>query len=701
MITSLTWTSDATATIVAASKSLVHFRGGATRRWLELIHPEDLPLVAGWSERDLTLTPPIRLLGPDDGAVTFHLEATRIEPSDRPLWVVQARRVEPGLATRLKTSERITQTGSWELDVRTGTAWWSDELFRIFGLPPSADAPSYEQQQPMFSPASWESLDRESRRAATDGRGFELELELIDATGTAKIAVARSEVTFDDTGAISHLFGTFQDITDRKRIEDELRQTSERLELATSSANIGVWELAASSGALAWDATMRTLHGVDHVPDLAGWLASIPGDEARLLAQAIARTAPGDTFDVLHRVTLASGVRWLRTIAAVRRDAPRRLVGVTRDKTAETEAVVALRRSEALQRAVLSSASASVIATEKTGTIILFNQGAEALLGHAADAVVGTTTPLEFHVASEVEARRAVLEQELGVPVEPGFDVFVVKARMLRVADTNEWTYVHKDGTTRPVVLTVTGIYDDLDQLIGYLGLAFDLGPRKAAEAALHETNLQLDARSRQAEMLLQEVHHRVKNNLQVIASLVNMQIRQVQDPGGREALVECRQRIMAIALVHDQLYRSDTPTDVSFAEYASALLATISQVSGASAVAVQTVIAIAPTDIPLETMIPLGLVLNELATNAFKHAFVDRPTGTLRVGLEQTPHGLVFSVEDDGRGLPPGLADDLARPGSLGMRLVTSLVFQLDARLEVTSEPDRGTRFQITLPVP
>jgi diguanylate cyclase (GGDEF)-like protein/PAS domain S-box-containing protein len=133
------------------------------------------------------------------------------------------------------------------------------------------------------------------------------------------------------------------------------------------------------------------------------------------------------------------------------------------------------------QRAILEGANHSIIATDPAGVIVSFNKGAEQMLGYRADEVVGRSTPAIIHDPDEVVARAAELTEELGQPVAPGFDAFVAKAR-LGTADEREWTYLRKDGSRVPVLLSITALRDGAGGIRGYLGIAVDIGARKRLE---------------------------------------------------------------------------------------------------------------------------------------------------------------------------------------------------------------------------
>ena len=166
---------------------------------------------------------------------------------------------------------------------------------------------------------------------------------------------------------------------------------------------------------------------------------------------------------------------------------------IARDMTLENDQKKALVKTTSELSAILNSTEFSVIATDLVGTIKEFNRGAEIMLGYTASEVVEKTSPAILHVLDEVIKRSEDLTVELGEIVVPGFDVFVVKARKLGIADSHEWTYVRKDGSTLPIQLSVTAIKNSLDEITGYLGIAKDITNEKEAELNLINSNKLLD----------------------------------------------------------------------------------------------------------------------------------------------------------------------------------------------------------------
>jgi PAS domain S-box-containing protein len=222
-------------------------------------------------------------------------------------------------------------------------------------------------------------------------------------------------------------------------------------------------------------------------------------------------------------------------------------------------------------------------------------------------------------------------------------------------------------------------------------GVIYAVARDVTAERELME---KLAASLKEREVLLQEVHHRVKNNLQVISSLINMQARQLGNAVALDALEECRARVEAIALIHDKLYQTNDYASVPFGEYARGLVHSVFQTHRPVAGTVELVLDIdGQVVLPVGRAIPCGLILNELITNAIKHAFPGGKRGTIRVSLHRRGEALVLAVSDDGVGMPA--AFDVRTSKSLGMHLVAMLVRQLKGQLEIARGV--GASFRVT----
>jgi two-component sensor histidine kinase len=217
------------------------------------------------------------------------------------------------------------------------------------------------------------------------------------------------------------------------------------------------------------------------------------------------------------------------------------------------------------------------------------------------------------------------------------------------------------------------------------------------AKAELVRSGRSLEASLREKEVLLQEVHHRVKNNLQVISSLINMQMRKLPEAASRSALAECQSRVLAIALIHEKLYQSHDYSKVPFSDYARSLATGIFHATGISLENLSLNVEFETISLAVDKAIPCGLILNELITNALKHGFPNERRGVVKVQFGAVGEGeLQLMVTDDGIGLPVNF--DPAHCNSLGMLLVVTLVEQLEGSLEIDGA--HGATFRVRFPM-
>ena len=213
-----------------------------------------------------------------------------------------------------------------------------------------------------------------------------------------------------------------------------------------------------------------------------------------------------------------------------------------------------------------------------------------------------------------------------------------------------------------------------------------------------YEAELRIQASLAEKEVLLREIHHRVKNNLQVITSLLQLQTGYLHDPRDAEMFQECQARIHAMGLVHDRLYRSGNLATIDFSEHLRELTTLIARGQAQASDRIRLVVETEPVQMDLDMAIPLGLIVAELITNTYKHAFRERSDGlvTVRLFLEGEDQ-LSLTVEDDGVGLPAGLEPEMAR--TLGLRLIRALARQLRAEISIAST-EAGTRFSLRFPL-
>jgi PAS domain S-box-containing protein len=308
----------------------------------------------------------------------------------------------------------------------------------------------------------------------------------------------------------------------------------------------------------------------------------------------------------------------------------------------------------------------------------------------------------EILIATDAAGRvqtvnRAAIEQLGWSEVElVGRDI----GEVIRGADSGangpgEAEVVTHSGVTLPVVCTPRDLHDSAGRPQGRVWVARDIRRRKEVEEELRRSLAEKEA-------LLREVHHRVKNNLQVISSLLRLQAADSLSPDAARLVHESESRIHSMALIHEQLYRSGDLARIDFRDYVDGLTRKVLASAGEVGRPVKLTLDVEPVPLDLDVAIACGLVLNELLSNALKHAFPHGRSGTISVGFHCAEGHATLVVADNGIGLQEPRADR-EHPGSLGQRLVTALVRQLRGTSSVATssvEGDGGTRFTLTFPV-
>lgn len=289
----------------------------------------------------------------------------------------------------------------------------------------------------------------------------------------------------------SYVIGNAVDITERHRLEEDLRKTKKILEQTNRVARIGGWEYDVQNQKVMWTAITKEIHGVpaDYEPVLEHAINFYKEGSSRdIITEAVNNAInKGEHWDLELQIVTFNGTElWVRAIgtAEFENDRCKRIYGTFQDIDEAKKAEIEVRNSRKLLNDVLQAASEiSIIATDVNGLIMVFNKGAEKLLGYTAEEMVGKQSPAIIHSPDEVEVRGKELSEQLGFQVE-GFRIFVQQAEVMG-SEQREWTYIKKDGSKRTVSLVVTAIRDINDQINGYLGIATDITERRTTEREL------------------------------------------------------------------------------------------------------------------------------------------------------------------------------------------------------------------------
>jgi len=322
------------------------------------------------------------------------------------------------------------------------------------------------------------------------------------------------------------------------------------------------------------------------------------------------------------------------------------------------------------QKALLSTIPAFVYFKDRNGNYIAANKAFADETGTSVDEIAGKTD-YDFFPHAQADTRRAH-DYEVMESGEPKYDI--------------EEHVTEADGRVVWTSTSKTPFFGPDGDVIGMVGMTLDVTEHKKAED-------QIKRSLQEKEVMLREIHHRVKNNLQVISSLLNMQARNATDEETKGILSESRDRVRTMSLIHSQLYEGSDLAEINMKEFVDRLLGQL-QSYQVGDTRITRVVWVDDYPLPISVAVPVGLIINELLSNALKHAFKGRNEGKIEVSLTASGDGRInLTVSDDGCGLPPGF--DINKSKTLGLRLVKILAEdQLQGTLKVTS--DCGTTFKM-----
>ncbi|QSB02938.1 PAS domain S-box protein [Methylomonas sp. EFPC1] len=318
------------------------------------------------------------------------------------------------------------------------------------------------------------------------------------------------------------------------------------------------------------------------------------------------------------------------------------------------------KRLEQRFRQAVESAPNAIVMVNESGTIVMVNAQTEASFGYARTELIGQMVEMlipERFRDGHVGFRRAYLADPVSRPMGAGRDLYGLR----------------KDGTEFPVEIGL-GLIDD-DNGIIVLSSIVDITERQSAHDKLKQT-------LNEKEMLLKEVYHRVKNNLQVVSSLINLQAGNVTSPETADLLKQSADRIKAMALLHEKLYQSKDLARIDFNEYIRSLSDNLLFGYGAYSDKLKLNMKIDNVFLDVDTAIPCGLIINELLSNAIKYAFPGDRRGEIGIAFTQEQGEYILIISDNGIGLPSEM--DFKKSSSLGLQLVDTLTNQLMGQMSL-----------------
>jgi PAS domain S-box-containing protein len=486
----------------------------------------------------------------------------------------------------------------------------------------------------------------------------------------------------DKNGQVIGLIGVATDITQFKRVEEELSFSEKRFRLAVDHF---------PDTFVIYDANRRfqfvNAHGVR--------IGGVP--ESALLGHTDEEIhPPGITDAYLPHLLKAVETRTsqtaecnitLPTIGKItfvvnyvplldERGEIYQILGITYNITERELVQEKLKAQHEFLQTILDTNPNLIFVKDREGKFILVNQAFANALGTKVENLLGLRDA-DLHI-NEADVQRFIdQDQEVITTLQQKF--------------IPEEAYYNRSGELQWFQTIKKPIFSSDGQFCQVLGVSTNITQRKIAEIQIQES-------LREKEVLLQEIHHRVKNNLQVISSLLDLQSQHIEEQATLELFRESCNRIKAMALVHENLYKFKDFARINFAEYIENLANYLFAAYGVNGENINLELELEQVTLKLDTAIPCGLIINELISNALKHAFPNKAKGIIYIALNSDEDKYyTLSVRDNGIGLPPNW--DINTVNSLGLKLVEILAEQLEGTLEVNCR--FGTEFSLRFSEP
>ncbi|HEY7391624.1 MAG TPA: PAS domain S-box protein [Bryobacteraceae bacterium] len=672
--------------------------------WQSTLDPEALPSVMERWKASLSSGEPFDMVFPLRGADgVFRPFLTRILPvRDQEGRIVRWFGTNTDISEQRRTEQALrdseahfafaleaAQLGAWDLDLKRHTAWRSLHHDLVFGYPDLLPEWTYEIFLEHVLPEDREEVDRKFREAVAKGEDWEFECRIRRADGATRWIWARGRSVSDEHGERQRMSGVMKDITNQKREEEARRLSEERFRIVVESSP-GATIMVAEDGRIKLvNAQTEKLFGYPR-EELLGQVIELliphrfrsahPGYRAGFLAKPSGRSmgAGHDLFGLRKdgsEVPIEIGLSPIKT-----GEGQFTLVTIT-DITERKEAEAKIRESERQIRRLADAMPQIVWTATPDGVFDYYNERWYEFTGLPRSQQGNGDWLQNLHPN---DAQRCLDAWRWSVASVTPFEV------EYRFWDRQSSSWRWFLGRALP-------IRDESGRVTKWAGTCTDIDERKRISETLdlrvQERTQDLERSLHEKETLLKEVHHRVKNNLQVICSLLALQI-ETYAPGSAAALQDAYDRVHSMALIHEKLYQSATVSDVDFGAYIEILARQLMQAYAIDPARIRMELSVEPIPLPIDQAIPSGLILNELVSNSLKHAFPAGRAGVIEVAFKRIePETLMLRIADNGIGLPASFSFDTTT--SLGLQVVETLVRQLRGELQIGR--DGGTQITIT----
>ncbi|WP_048189850.1 sensor histidine kinase [Methanobacterium sp. SMA-27] len=326
----------------------------------------------------------------------------------------------------------------------------------------------------------------------------------------------------------------------------------------------------------------------------------------------------------------------------------------------------AARESEIYYRTIFENTGTAIILIEEDMTISRVNSEAERIIGFSKEEIEGKKKWTEFVVKEDLKRLKGY---------------YVLRNDPLAHPTEYETKVRDKSGNIKDLLVTIVSIPGTQKQLASIL----DITKRKM-------TDNKIKSSLKEKNTLLREIHHRVKNNMQIISSLLNLQKNYVEDKEAVNVLNESQNRVKSMAMIHEKLYMSDDLAHINFVDYIQSLVINLFYSYNVEETRIKPILEIENVSLNMETAVPCGLIISELVSNTLKYAFPNERKGEIYVSLKTVDDKYEIIIRDNGVGLPEDI--DFNNLETLGLLLINNLTEQIDGELTINRSP--GTEFKI-----
>ena len=522
----------------------------------------------------------------------------------------------------------------------------------------------------------------------TGDKSSQVMIDYINIINKEGIIVPTEVVTtllIDEDGQINEILGVSRDITERKESEKKIREIMQRNEYAMAVSKMANWEFDVDKSIFRFNPRFYMMLGITF-EDVGSYEMGMEEfiqtyahpDFVDKLTDAVIQGMESDDpyfqIQIEGKLTRSNGeVFWVNTLFRGEKDdngVTIKLHGVNQEITERKIIEESLIVSEDKYRTLFEADPNYTLLIDTNHIIVDVNAATTHITGLSKEKLIG----------KHLNDLDIILDEDKSLHIDKIIDLLAgnrIKPFEARLMD--------KNGNLRWVNVKLTSI--EKENVISFiLIIASDITELKQYEKEIQDS-------LHEKEILLQEIHHRVKNNMQIISSLLSIQTRYIDDEESINVLKESQNRVKSLAMIHEKLYKSKNFNKIYLIDYIESLVWDLFYSYAIEKGRIKPILDIDDIKLNIETSVPCGLIITELVSNSLKYAFPDQREGVLKVSLKIKEDFYELSISDNGIGIPENI--DFFNTDSLGLQLVNSLTDQIDGEIEF--DRSNGTKFTIT----